>query len=169
MKKFPPSNRKPFRDVTAFCSKVFTIITIAVLPLVFFAIVFTQMKELNSVILLEFIFKNWFITLIIIFILTFVYYKIFFRKYYYEFKEHSFILKKGVFFPRETVVLYKNVKSIFTKQDFFDKLFKLFQIRILVTEGFRGEDLGVEGLEEKDCSGFIETFLRFTKKENESN
>ncbi len=79
-------------------------------------------------------------------VLSFFYYKKYINSYFYDISGQHLTIKKGVWSSHEAHILLSSVSDITLDQDFFDKLFGLYNIHF-ITEGGFGQDIAhIDGI-----------------------
>jgi len=132
--KYPLEPRKIIKKVIASWI-VLIIIVLAILPGVW--MVKMVRMVLNFTVLKDFLFEfssQLLLDIATLFILLTIIkgiYEIFYFKYYfYDLTEKELIIRKGVISRREVVIPFSRIQDIYVDQDFWDRIFGLYDIHV---------------------------------------
>lgn len=102
--------------------------------------------------------------------------KIEIKKFHYNIYQESLKIEQGVFHKQQTLILYKNIRSVFITQDLFDKIFNIYSIHVdLINSqaeannynhsiGFSGHKLIIPSLKRVSAETLKEIFLEKIKE-----
>jgi len=105
------------------------VISLGVLGVLFF-ILFAQRVELSEFIPLAIaVFLLLPIYLLLVWI-TIIYQWLYFRYYFYDITDKEIIIRKGVVSRNEVIVPFSKIQDVYVDQDFFDRLFGLYDVHL---------------------------------------
>jgi len=92
--------------------------------------------------IVQMVLSLWFWPLIIFLSLlwSLVYQIFYYRNYFYDIKNDGIIIRKGFIARQEITIDYRKIQNVFVDQDFFDRLFGLYDVHI-ATADFQSADI----------------------------
>lgn len=91
---------------------------------------------------------------------------LYYRYYFYNLLEEDIVIKKGVVSRREITLLYSKIQSVYIDQDFFDRIFKLYDVHV-ETAGFgSGVSAHIDGVNHANSEKLRNLISEKVKKYN---
>jgi uncharacterized protein len=108
-------------------------------------------------------FKRWFLLISIFLIITllitiwaYIYQNIYFKNYYYNFEEDKAEIKKGVVAMATGHVRYARIQNVFVDQDFWDRIFGLYDVHYETAGEISGFYSHVDGLNKENADKLVQ-------------
>lgn len=71
---------------------------------------------------------------ILSYVFSFFYQALYFRFYFYDLRKENFVIKKGVISRSEIVIDYGKIQNVFVDQDFWDRIFGLYDVHVATAD-----------------------------------
>lgn len=161
-----PQNRKMIMKKTIARSLVWfnLILAVYLVPTVYLNIVYSAGKDDVILTMIGFIFF-----LLLVFILNYLYQRLYFKFFYFEISGRHIIIKRGPFELKETIIPFEKIIDVGMYQGFLDKPYKLYNISMMVDFG-KKEKIGISGFDKEVAQrllDFIVKSINFRIKEVE--
>lgn len=89
----------------------------------------------------------------------------YFESYYYDIRKNFLVIKKGVFMPRETTLPFDKLQDVYLDQDFWDRLFSLWDLHVSTATISSGFHAHIDGVSKENAELMREMLLSMIKKE----
>jgi len=83
---------------------------------------------------------------------------IYFRNYFYDLKEGSLLVSKGILEKHEVLVPIDKIQDIYVDQDLLDKILGLYDLHV-ATAGFGSTDIHIDGINYMSAEAIKELLL----------
>jgi len=104
----------------------------------------------------------------LLFILIYIYEYYYYKLYYYNFDEEKGLIKKGVIKQATGFIRYERLQNVYVDQDFFDRLFGLYDVHYETAGETSGFYSHVDGLN-KENADILTQFLLEKMKQSSSS
>jgi putative membrane protein len=101
--------------------------------------------------------------LLLLILISFFSEVLYFRNYFYDLKEDSLIVRKGIITKHEVNVPIDKIQDIYIDQDFLDRIFGLYDLHI-ATAGFGSKDIHIDGINYMSSEALKELLLGKVEK-----
>lgn len=98
--------------------------------------------------------------LILIFLLNYIYQRLYFNTYFYDFTESFIVIRKGVIMPREISIPYERVQDVYVDQDLWDRIFHLYDVHLSTATWTSGIEAHIDGVEKEAAEGLRSVLLK---------
>ena len=131
--KYPLDSKKIIKKTLSFVLGVIFLLIIAV-PLVGMAIGYLTALSVGSIICL------------LICAMWYQYQRTYFKMYFYDITSEYARIKKGVYAPTEITIPYNRIQDVNVDQDFFDKLFGLYDVHLSNASSSSAQNAHIDGV-----------------------
>lgn len=87
------------------------------------------------------------------------YQKWYYQTYFYDLTDDHIIIRKGVWMPSEITIPYERVQDIYVDQDFFDRVFGIYDVHLSSATFASGISAHIDGLEKAAADGLKQELL----------
>lgn len=98
--------------------------------------------------------------LILIFLLNYIYQRLYFNTYFYDLTESFIVIRKGVIMPREISIPYERVQDVYVDQDLWDRIFHLYDVHLSTATWTSGMEAHIDGVEKEAAEGLRSVLLK---------
>lgn len=156
IEQYPLERRKITKKVTdaMIIWTVFLIIGIIITAL------FTHSSNLKTWLVLSL-----FVIYLLIFLIQIWYQTEYFKRYFYNISSDFLDIKKGVIMPHETMLPYEKLQDVYMDQDFFDRLFNLWDVHVSTATVMSGHEAHIDGVNRENAEKLRELILKRIRKE----
>lgn len=119
---------------------------------------FTSYAKLISIISYVFTFF-----LVVIIFLLYLYQRWYFAVYFYDILDDYLVIRKGPITPKEITIPWEKIQDVYVDQDFFDRIFGLYDVHLSTATITSGMQAHIDGVEQKAANGLREELLRKIK------
>jgi membrane protein YdbS with pleckstrin-like domain len=104
------------------------------------------------------------ILLVLLVIILYWYEGLYYKTYYYDIKEDSIIIRKGVWFKSQISFNYSKIQDVYIDQDPLDKIFGLYDVHLATAAVTSSPLAHIDGLDEENASKIRDLLLAKIKK-----
>lgn len=111
--------------------------------------------------------KTFILLLILFFVLSHVFslfwQALYFRFYFYDLRKENVLIRKGVIARSEIVIDYSKVQNVFVDQDFWDRIFGLYDVHIATADPQSAPVSHIDGVNATNAKKLREELVRRSK------
>lgn len=100
------------------------------------------------------------IFLFLVILLNYIYQRLYFNSYFYDFADSFIVIRKGVIMPREISIPYERVQDVYVDQDLWDRIFHLYDVHLSTATWTSGIEAHIDGVEKQAADGLREVLLK---------
>ena len=93
----------------------------------------------------------------------------FYKSYFYDIRNDFFVLKKGVFTPREASLPYDKFQDVYIDQDILDRIFGIYDVHVSTATGLSGMHAHIDGVNKKNSEILRQLILDQIRKHKPHN
>ncbi|MFH1448270.1 MAG: PH domain-containing protein, partial [Candidatus Micrarchaeota archaeon] len=94
----------------------------------------------------------------------------YFKSYFYDLTDEGMVTSKGVFGTHKVIVPPEKVQDVYLDQDFFDRVFGLWNLHVSSATGTSGAEAHIDGVSEENAREMRKILMSaFTKEEAEAS
>ncbi|MEM4296699.1 MAG: PH domain-containing protein [Candidatus Anstonellales archaeon] len=105
----------------------------------------------------------------VLLLFSYWYSKLYYKTYYYNIKEDSIIIRKGVWFKSQISFPYYRIQDVYIDQDVLDKLFGLYDVHLATAAETSAPLAHIDGLNEENATKIRDLLLEKIKKYGNRN